>query len=146
MKTKSFSDVDIFWYGDDIKKACDDLIDFALEEIGMQVSSRASDLAPVDTGNLVASITYQVAKRIVMIGTNVEYAPYMEYGVGQVPPEIKRAKGIKPRRKKKKSRVEKTRGGRPQPYLRPALDQSRTFIKEKLQWAIDEGIKRGGGK
>jgi len=145
MRTRSFSEVDIFWYGDDIKKAMDEFVDVALEAIGVKVSSTASDLAPVDTGNLVASITHQTGKRAVMIGTNVVYAPYVEFPVGMVPAQIKYLRGTLNRRKRK-SKIKRTRGGRPQPFLRPALDQNRQFIKDQLQWAIDESIKQGGGK
>lgn len=33
---------------------------------------------PVDTGNLAGSMTYQVTKDKVLVGTNVEYAKYVE--------------------------------------------------------------------
>lgn len=80
-------------------------LQLALNAIGMDASSTASSICPVDTGMLIASITYgtkthcnithrgsydggTVETRIgnvdednaVYIGTNVEYAPYQEYG------------------------------------------------------------------
>lgn len=58
------------------------------KKCGIYVSDRAKELAPVDTGRLRASLTYQVDEgeppQQVAIGTNVEYAPYMEFGTGMM--------------------------------------------------------------
>ena len=58
------------------------------KKCGIYVSDRAKELAPVDTGRLRASLTYEVDEgeppQQVAIGTNVEYAPYMEFGTGMV--------------------------------------------------------------
>lgn len=93
---------------DAIKKALEDAIPVALESVGLQAEGYAKDACPVDTGLLRNSITfalsggnahtseYQDAGRnqygyysgtapesdnpCVYIGTNVEYAPYIELG------------------------------------------------------------------
>lgn len=54
----------------------------ALEAIGLKAEGYAKALCPVDTGNLRNSITHQVSlsEDGVYIGTNVEYAPYVELG------------------------------------------------------------------
>lgn len=54
----------------------------ALEEIGLLAENYAAKKCPVDTGNLRASITHEVdaGGNAVYIGTNVEYAPYVELG------------------------------------------------------------------
>lgn len=54
----------------------------ALERVGMQAEGYAKDLCPVDTGNLRNSIGHKVddAEQAVYIGTNVDYAPYVELG------------------------------------------------------------------
>lgn len=54
----------------------------ALEAIGLDAASTAAQFAPVDTGRLKNSISYQVvdSEYAVYIGTNVEYAPYQEFG------------------------------------------------------------------
>lgn len=50
------------------------------------VQSSAREKAPVDTGRLRSSIAYQIDSSEpplwTKIGTNVKYAPYMEYGTG----------------------------------------------------------------
>ena len=72
-------------YSDEVLDAMQDAVARALERIGMQAEGYAKDLTPVDTGNLRNSITYDIDKdeRKVYIGTNVEYAPYVELGTGK---------------------------------------------------------------
>jgi HK97 gp10 family phage protein len=69
-----------------------------LPQAGLIVEGQAKLNAPVDSGNLRSSITTEVKDEEVIVGTNVEYAPYVEYG---------------------------TKRMRAQPYLRPALDKNR---------------------
>lgn len=86
-------------------------IGVALEKIGLLAEGYAQIKCPVDTGNLRASITHEVdaGEKAVYIGTNVEYAPYVELGTS-----------------KQKA----------QPYLRPAAtehgDQYRQVLKSAL--------------
>ena len=55
--------------------------DRALEIIGGKAESYAKALCPVDTGRLRNSITHQqYYENTEIIGTNVEYAPYVELG------------------------------------------------------------------
>lgn len=53
----------------------------ALEVIGGMAESYAKKACPVDTGRLRNSITHaQYDENTEVIGTNVEYAPYVELG------------------------------------------------------------------
>lgn len=52
----------------------------ALEEIGLKAEGYAKAACPVDTGRLRNSITHQLHGDYVAVGTNVEYAPYIEFG------------------------------------------------------------------
>lgn len=56
----------------------------ALEKCGLVAEGYAKPLCPVITGNLRNSITHKVDEHAgaVYIGTNVEYAPYVELGTG----------------------------------------------------------------
>ena len=67
------------------------------------VETSAKQKTPVDTGRLRASINYKVEKDVAIIGTNVEYAPYIEYGHSKKAP-----------------------GG----FLRPAFDENIRRIKQ----------------
>ena len=54
----------------------------ALESIGQEAEGYAKDDCPVDTGRLRNSIAHDVdeSEPAAYIGTNVEYAIYVEYG------------------------------------------------------------------
>lgn len=56
------------------------LIPAALEECGLAAEGYAKGLCPVDTGRLRNSITHTTDDNTAYIGTNVEYAPYVELG------------------------------------------------------------------
>lgn len=58
----------------------------ALEKIGLLAEGYAQMKCPVDTGNLRGSITHEVdtGEKAVYIGTNVEYAPYVELGTSKM--------------------------------------------------------------
>lgn len=80
-----------------IANAIDRALVAALEEIGLVAEGYAKRACPVDTGRLRNSITHIVDEdgKCAIIGTNVEYAPYVELG---------------------------TTRQRPQPYLKPAAE------------------------
>lgn len=75
--------------------AKDEAIRRALEAVGIQAEGHAKIKCPVDTGRLKGSISHQVGSGFdssVYIGTDVEYAPSVEYGhkqeVGRYVPAI----------------------------------------------------------
>lgn len=63
-----------------IKKAINQALAAALEEVGLKAERYAKLATPVDTGRLRNSITHaiEMKEKAVYIGTNVEYAPYVE--------------------------------------------------------------------
>lgn len=86
----------------------------ALTMIGQQAEGNAKLICPTDTGRLKNSITNQIDmdENAVYIGTNVEYAPYVELG---------------------------TMRQDPHPYLKPAAsehgDEYRAILKSCLESA-----------
>lgn len=115
-------------------------VDAGLLLAGMLVAQRAQNLAPIDTGRLKRSITrgkpYNSRRgRAIDVGTNVEYARIQEFG-GTTPPHE-----ITPRVKKAlafpgpsgetfvvKSAQHPGSVIPAQPYLRPAISQSRREV------------------
>lgn len=79
---------------DAIIKATDEAIYNALDIIGNKAADYAAGLAPVDTSNLKNSMTSEVnqEEKAVYVGTDVEYAPFVEFGhhqeVGRYVPAI----------------------------------------------------------
>lgn len=53
-----------------------------LKSVGETAVGYAKEATPVDTGRLRNSEDYAVEGHDVYIGTNVEYAPYIEFGHG----------------------------------------------------------------
>lgn len=78
----AISEVKIESHIDEAIEAKDQAIARALETIGLVAERYAKEYAPVDTGRLRNSITHETAPEegAVYIGTNVEYAPYQEFG------------------------------------------------------------------
>ena len=57
-------------------------INKALTKSCLLVEESAKTLCPVDSGRLKGSIRSQVDNNVGQVGTNVEYAPYVEIGTG----------------------------------------------------------------
>lgn len=102
----NIAEVKITDNSDEILSRMDTAMEVALEKIGLVAEGYAKRLCPVDTGRLRNSITHATAsypgigtyqdkygnvfddatvdgtpeKNVVYIGTNVEYAPYVELG------------------------------------------------------------------
>lgn len=63
-------------------------IEKALEMIGIEAERYAKEYCPVDTGRLKNSITHtQKGKETEIVGSNVEYAPYVEAGTSRPKPK-----------------------------------------------------------
>lgn len=99
----------------------------------------AKQKAPKGTGELRRSITSEVRDGGSSIEgtvfTPLEYAPYVEYGTGLFAEQGGR-KDVPWSYKDDRGQWHTTSGMHPQPYMRPALDESRTQIIE----ALKEGI------
>ena len=62
-----------------IKRATAEQIYTALDMVGNDAEGFVSLLTPVDTGRLRNSITHEVGENEVIVGTNVEYAQFVEF-------------------------------------------------------------------
>jgi HK97 gp10 family phage protein len=84
----------------------------ALVQTGKDIASLASQLAPVDTGALRDSYrSEQVSETTVLVGTDLKYAPFVEYG---------------------------TVNQEAQPHLTPAFHQSRVTFLRNLKNEIEK--------
>lgn len=110
----------------------------ALEKCGLTAEGYAIKLVPVDTGNLRNSITHKVAEDgwefVCYIGTNNEYAAYVELGTGEHYPGGRQDPWVY---QDAKGNWHMTHGQRAQPYLKPAVaDHAQTYkkiIQEEIQ-------------
>lgn len=76
------ADVNITDNSDEVRAKLEEALESAGIQIGMLAEGYAKVLTPVDTGRLRNSITYKYEKseHAVFIGTNTEYALYVEEG------------------------------------------------------------------
>ena len=104
----------------------------ALEIIGGKIESYAKGIVPKVTGALQNSITHAVDGDTVIVGSAIQYAPYVELGTGRAyspPPEwmqnhAPRGAGL-------------INGVNPRPYLRPAVenhvDEYKNVVENELK-------------
>lgn len=108
----------------------------ALEKCGLTAEAYAKLLCPVDTGNLRNSITHQVqpSETAVYIGTDSEYAAYVELGTGKYYPGGRPTPWVY---QDAKGNWHLTHGQQAQPYLKPAVAdhvaQYRSIIEGELK-------------
>ena len=111
----------------------------ALEAIGLTAERHAKEIITevkaVDTGRLRTSISHARDDNAAYIGTNVEYAAYVELGTGIYAEEGGRK--IPWSYKDEKDKWHTTSGMKPRPYLRPAVlnyvDEYKEIVKTALQ-------------
>ena len=99
------------------------------------VERSAKQKAPKDTGALARSITSEVNGMEGVVFTPLEYAPYVEFGTGLFAEEGGR-KDVPWFYEDEKGEGHITSGQKPQPYMRPALNENR----EEIIRIIKEGI------
>ena len=117
----------------------DDTIRSAVGKACAVVERSAKEKAPKDTGALRRSITSEVTEEdgaiIGTIFTPLEYAPYVEYGTGLFA-ESGKGRQTPWSYQDDEGNWHTTRGQKPQPFMRPALDENR----EKIVRLIKEGV------
>lgn len=104
-----------------------------LFQAAILVESQAVLLAPVNQGALRNSIGYKVneSELVAYVGTNCEYAIYVEFGTGEFAENGNGRKGGWLYRTAD-GEVHFTYGMAPQPYLRPAFRQKQNAIRKIL--------------
>ena len=117
-------------------KACGETaVGYAQDELKRQLKKVHGENDYVATGNLLGSISYEVDGDDCYIGTNVEYAIYVEFGTGihaeeggrQTPWVYKDDQG----------HWHRTEGQKPKPFIRPSAsnhsDEYRSILEDSLK-------------
>ena len=113
----------------------DDAIHQALGKCCALVERSAKMKAPKDTGELRRSITSKVEGNVGIVFTPLEYAPYIEYGTGLFAENGGR-KDVPWCYKDDEGNWHSTSGMKPQPFMRPALQENREQIKRILEGGL----------
>lgn len=116
----------------------------ALYEVGQLVADTAklnlTANGNVDTGMLRDSIRWWFEDdNTVVIGSNLEYAPYVEMGTGLFAVNGDGRKNVPWKYQDSNGEWHTTSGMQPHPYLQPALDACKPMIKEMLKNYVVEG-------
>lgn len=111
-----------------------------------KVQGDAKDLCPADTGELRNSIQARVedrdGKAVGLIATNVEYAPYVEFGTGQKG----EASQSPPKYDGDLSYRQDWAGMRAQPFMYPAAAQNKVHVPEIIAASLRKELRRLGGR
>lgn len=113
----NISTVNLIDNSDAVRNALPEALEKALTEIGIEAETHAKEIitekGAVDTGRLRNSITHALdGTKAVHIGTNVEYAPFVEAGTSRM---------------------------KARPFLRPAVEDFRDEYKEILENNLKNG-------
>lgn len=114
------------------KISSDANIEEALGTCCAVVEKSAKQKAPKDTGALRRSITSKVEGNQGIIFTPLEYAPYVEYGTGLFA-ESGGRKDVPWNYQDDEGKWHSTSGQKPQPFMRPALEENKQLIKQILK-------------
>lgn len=124
------ADVDFVCNTHLVVKAAQEALRKAGEQIGGMLEGKAKLLAPKKIGTLQNSIAYKVDQEgdttTVIVGSNVEYAPYVELGHSQEPGRYVPAIG----KRLVADYVE------PRPFLRPAFEGSTSEIEQIVKQCV----------
>lgn len=110
-------------------------IEQALGKACAIVERSAKQKAPKKTGELRRKIESRVENLQGIVYTPLEYAPYVEYGTGLFAENGGR-KDVPWQYKDDKGEWHSTSGQKPQPFMRPALDENREEILRILKGAL----------
>jgi HK97 gp10 family phage protein len=127
---------------ENISSLVDDVIDKqdikrAMGKACALVERKAKEKAPKDTGELRRSITSEVVDKggsiTGVIYTPLEYAPYVEFGTGLFAEGGNGRKDVPWHYQDDEGNWHSTSGQHPHPFMRPALNESRTQILRILK-------------
>lgn len=113
------------------KISSDANIEGALGTCCALVERSAKQKAPKDNGELRRSITSKVEGTQGIVFTPLEYAPYVEYGTGLFAENGGRM-DVPWNYQDDEGEWHSTSGQKPQPFMRPALDENQETIKRLL--------------
>lgn len=115
----------------------------ALNKACLVVENEAKRLCPVDTGDLRNSITHEVDDGVGIVGTNKEYAPYVEFGTGIFAVEGN-GRDTPWSYQDDEGNWHTTIGQKPQPFLEPAARIKKKLVIKVFNDEINRQIQNGG--
>ena len=121
-----------------IKKLLPEAVKAGLTEAAQLVEDRAIAKCPVDDGYLQARITHEVTNDNAIIGTVVEYAPYVHEGTG-IYASAKRGRHTAWSFIDSKGVKHTIKGQKPNPFLQKAAEEKRGDILKCFENKLGDG-------
>ena len=126
----------------EIRSDSDKVLERGLLKAGEKIRGRAVMLCPVKTGELRNSIKAEkTAPLTVAVGTNKEYAPYVEYGTGTMgDPAVAHTDKDSWTYQDENGEWHTAYGQPAQPFLRPAVREDEVYstVAAELRRAIED--------
>lgn len=119
-------------------------VEKGLQKVSLRIVADAKVLCKNQTngkGPLAASIAASVKKTKAQVGTNLEYAPYVELGTGLFAANGNGRKDVPWRYKDAKGKWHTTSGQHPKPFLQPAVDVNKANIEKDVREAVKSALK-----
>lgn len=115
----------------------------AMSKAALLVEAEAKKKAPRGNGDLARSIASKVetsgGEVVGTVFTPLFYAPYVEYGTGLFAEDGNGRKDVPWHYKDDKGEWHSTSGQKPQPFMRPALDENREqVLRILMEGVIDD--------
>lgn len=119
------SEIKVETHKDEVLEEFNNKVKKALTECGLVAEGYAKKLAPVQTGELRNSITFEVVDDECFVGTNSEYGIYVEFGTGQFYAGGRKSPWTY---QDSEGKWHMTTGMKPSPFIRPAVaDNQSTY-------------------
>ena len=119
----------------------DEVVDNGLKQGAQKVQRTAKSLirqkGAYDTGNLHKNIVVERIDKGYAVGTNVKYAPFVEFGTGtKGDPSVAHTQREKWRYKDSQGKWHTAYAMRPRPFMRPAFNSNKAYIVKSVRNAL----------
>lgn len=124
----------------------DEIVDSGLKQGAQKVQRSAKSLirqkGAYDTGNLHKNIVVEKIEKGYIVGTNIKYAPFVEFGTGtRGDPTVSHTQREKWRYKDSQGRWHTAHAMRPRPFMRPAFNANRKYVIKSVRNALMKRLR-----
>lgn len=128
--------------GEDVDNIVDEGLKQGAQKIQRTAKSLIRQKGAYDTGNLHRNITVEKIPEGYVVGTNVKYAPFIEFGTGtRGDPSVSHAQRDKWRYKDAQGNWHTAHAMRPRPFMRPAFNSNKTYVVKSVRNALMKRLR-----
>lgn len=128
--------------GEDVDSIADKGLLQGAQKVQRSAKSLIRQKGAYDTGRLHGSISVEKIPKGYSVGTNLNYAPFIEYGTGtKGDPTVAHSQRTTWRYKAQDGSWHTAHAMRARPYLRPALNANKTYVVKSVRNALVRRLK-----